>query len=93
MTTEIEERRKKILYRARYRGFREADFLFGGFATAHLSEMDDADMDEFEELLSMSDHDVYAWVTGKKDPPANVSGKIFNMLKAFDISALTKPRK
>ena len=49
----IEDRRKRLLYRAKYRGFREADFLFGGFAEAHLDSLSDKELDEFEELLSL----------------------------------------
>lgn len=93
MTDALSDRRKKILYRARYRGFREADFLFGGFAEAHLQDMSAAELDEFEALLTLSDHDVYAWVTGKADAPANVVGPVFERLKAFDVSRITRPRR
>ncbi len=93
MTDVLDDRRKKILYRARYRGFREADFLFGGFAAAHVATMNAAELDEFEALLTLSDHDVYAWVTGKADAPANIAGPVFERLKAFDVSAITKPRQ
>lgn len=88
----IEDRRKRLLYRAKYRGFREADFLFGGFAEAHLDSLSDKELDEFEELLSLSDHDVYAWVTGKAPTPANLAGTVFDRLCAFDVSKLTAPK-
>jgi len=32
MTDDIEARRKRAIYRANYRGFREADMMLGGFA-------------------------------------------------------------
>jgi len=88
----LAERRKRLLYRAKYRGFREADFLIGGFAAAHLGEMNEAELDEFEHLLGLSDHDLYAWATGKSVPPANVSGPVFQRLCAFDVAQLTAPR-
>ncbi|MBI1392489.1 MAG: succinate dehydrogenase assembly factor 2 [Alphaproteobacteria bacterium] len=92
MTCEIDDRRKRILYRARYRGFREADFLFGGFAEAFVGGMTVEELDEFEALLAMSDHDVYGWVTGEKVAPANVEGPMLDRMRAFDVSALTRPR-
>ncbi|MEM6414086.1 MAG: succinate dehydrogenase assembly factor 2 [Pseudomonadota bacterium] len=87
-----EHRRKRLLYRAKYRGFREADFLIGGFAADNIWDMTEAELDEFEELLAMSDHDLYNWASGRSEPPANVSGPVFKRLCAFDVSKLTAPK-
>ena len=88
----IENRRKRLMYRARYRGFKEADIFIGGFAEANLPQMTTAELDEFEALLALSDHDLYAWIKGDKTPPANVSGPVFEKLRAFDAAAITAPR-
>lgn len=79
-------RRKRILYQARHRGFKEADLLIGGFADAHLAEMSAADLDEFEALLMQSDHDLFAWIKGGVSAPDEVQGPVFERLCAFDIS-------
>ena len=81
----VEHRRKKLLYRATYRGFKEADILIGAFARAHLPEMDEAGLEEFEALLAMNDRDLYAWATGKAEPPANIKGPVLDQLCAFDL--------
>ncbi len=81
----VDKRRKKLLYRASYRGFKEADLLIGGFAKAHLGEMTDNDLDEFEALLTLNDRDLYAWATGKAEPPANLAGPVFAKLRTFDL--------
>ncbi len=86
MTDAVDNRRKKLLYRASYRGFKEADLLIGGFARAHLGAMSDDDLDEFEALLTLNDRDLYAWATGKKDPPRSVEGVVFNRLCAFKLN-------
>lgn len=88
MTSDIDIRRKKLLYIATYRGFKEADLLIGGFAKANLADMTEAELDEFEALLQINDRELYAWATGKAEPPANVSGPIFERLKQFDIVEL-----
>ena len=85
----IEERRKKLLYRATYRGFKEADLLIGGFATAHLESFGEAELDEFEVLLEVNDRELYDWATGKKEPPAEVRGPVFERLQAFDLQSAT----
>ena len=86
MTETIEIRRKRLLYQAHYRGFREADLLIGGFAKANLPVMNEAELDEFEALLKHSDREIYEWATGKREAPATVEGPIFDRLKAYDIA-------
>lgn len=89
MTTglSVNDRRKKLLYRASYRGFKEADILIGAFARAHLPTMSQSDLDEFEALLTLNDRDLYDWATGKEEPPANICGPVFERLRHFDLNA------
>lgn len=77
-------RRKKLLHRARYRGFKEADILVGGFAEEALPGMSADELDAFEAILSLNDHDIYAWVAGGQPPPANVDAGLIARMKAFD---------
>lgn len=86
MTDDLDARRRKLLYRASYRGFKEADLLVGGFAQAHLGAMDAAELDEFEALLNVNDRDLYDWSTGKGEPPANLDGPVFARLRAFRLT-------
>ena len=75
--------RKRLLYQAMHRGFKEADILLGGFAKEHLATMSDQHMTEFGALMEMPDHDIYAWIIGRIDVPANFNGEIMARLKAF----------
>lgn len=90
--TETQIRRKRLLYQAQHRGFKEADLIIGHFAAEALAGMSDMELDEFERLLAFSDHDLYAWITGDAEPPANVYGPVFTRLCAFDIAKITAPR-
>ncbi len=85
MGNERDTRRKKLLYRANYRGFKEADILIGTFARRFLDEMSDGELDEFEALLAVNDRDLYEWATGKREAPANVRGPVFDKLRSFDL--------
>lgn len=58
-----ENEKKKLLYRANYRGFKEADIMLGGFLKAHINELSDIELRQFEVLLEERDHDIYAWIT------------------------------
>ncbi|MEZ5892281.1 MAG: succinate dehydrogenase assembly factor 2 [Parvularculaceae bacterium] len=67
MTGDLDARRKRILYRASYRGFKEADLVIGGFAKAYIAELSEDDLDAFEALLEQNDRELYAWVRGEGD--------------------------
>ena len=85
----IEDRRKKLLYRATYRGFKEADLLIGGFAAAHIQDLSEPELDEFEALLGLGDRELYDWATGKAQPPARVLGPVFERLRRFKLQPST----
>lgn len=80
----VELRRKKLLHRARYRGFKEADILVGGFAEEALPAMNTAELDAFEQILSANDQEIYAWVTGNAAPPPDVDVGMIARMRAFD---------
>jgi antitoxin CptB len=77
-----ENRRKRLLFRAQRRGFKEVDLIFGAYAQDTLWSMDAAELDQFEALLTAPDQDVYAWLRGGAPVPADYDNKIFAGLKA-----------
>lgn len=84
---EQETRRKKLLHRARYRGFKEADILVGGFAEAAVGDMSAAELDAFERLLECADHDIYAWVFGGDAQPPEIDAGLIARMRAFNAVA------
>jgi antitoxin CptB len=83
MTTDSDARLKKLRFRAWRRGFREADLILGPFADKHVSAMSVAELDTFEVLLEVPDHDLYGWIVGTADTPAEFDHEIMNRIKAF----------
>ena len=65
----LDERRRRILFRAWRRGTREMDLVMGRFADAHLPTMSESELDAFELLLDVSDPQVLAWIMGGEAPP------------------------
>lgn len=92
MEQSLKIRRKQILYRAHYRGFREADLILGGFAKENVPTMSGEELSEFETLLALNDHDLYNWVLGKTEPPANLLGPVFERLRRYDVARRTAPK-
>jgi antitoxin CptB len=78
-----ENRRKKLLFRAQRRGFKEVDLIFGAWAERHLAGLNDLELDRFEALLLAPDQDVYDWLRGAKPVPAEHDNEIFAGLKAM----------
>lgn len=83
----LDERRRKLKFRAWRRGFREMDLLMGSFADAHLSGLSDDDVSEFERLLSTPDWEVYAWLIGQKPVPANFESSLLTRMMEFRYQA------
>ena len=78
-----ENRRKRLLFRAQRRGFKEVDLIFGAYADACLAGLDEAGLDQFEALLKAADQDVYAWLRGAADVPAEHDNPVFAGLKSI----------
>jgi antitoxin CptB len=78
-----ENRRKRLLFRAQRRGFKEVDLIFGAYADGHLAGLDEAGLDQFEALLQAPDQDVYAWLRGAAEVPAEYDNPVFAGLKTI----------
>ena len=76
-------RRKRLLFRAQRRGFKEVDLIFGAYADAHLAGLDGAGLDQFEALLAAPDQDVYAWLRGAVPVPGEHDNAVFAGLQAY----------
>jgi antitoxin CptB len=76
-----ENRRKRLLFRAQRRGFKEVDLIFGAYAQAELAGLDQAGLDMFEALLAAPDQDVYAWLRGAEPVPPEHDNSVFAGLK------------
>lgn len=86
----MDDRRKKLQFRAWRRGFREIDLILGGFADAHLAELDAGGVDAFERLLEAADQDVYEWITGQTPAPADYDTPTLALIRAFRFQ-ISKP--
>jgi antitoxin CptB len=79
----MDDRRKKLRFRAWRRGFREIDLILGGFADRRLAELDPAGLDAFERLLEAPDQEVYLWITGQAPAPPDYDTPTLALIRAF----------
>jgi antitoxin CptB len=73
----------RIIFRAWRRGFREADLILGPFADRYVREMNSDELETFESLLMQEDRDLYAWITGTTEPPAEFATSVLERLQLF----------
>ena len=83
--TDLETRRKRLLYRSIYRGNKENDILLGQFARAHIDSFDVSELDQYERLLEIGDNQIYDWVSGKEAVPAENDTPVLRKLLAFRV--------
>jgi antitoxin CptB len=80
-------RLKKLKFRAWHRGFREADLILGPFADSHVSELSAEELDVFEAILEVPDHDLYEWILERTPTPGEWDGSVMRRLKQFRYDA------
>lgn len=81
--TDLETRRKRLLWRASRRGIKEMDIIVGGFAEAHLGQLDSVALDAFERVLDIPDQDLLSYATGQSDIPAELRSPMLEDVLAF----------
>ena len=79
----LNDRRKRLLYRAWHRGMREMDLIMGRFADAAIAEMSEAELDAFEKLSDVPDPDLYNWIANNAAVPAPHDTALLAKLRAF----------
>ena len=78
--TELDKRRKQLLYRANHRGIKEMDIILGGFADQRIAGLDEAQLNELERLMELSDRQLLSWFTGELPVPAELSGTVVDAI-------------
>ena len=84
MIADIEQIKKKIIYRSNYRGTKEMDKLLGSFTNKYLNELDINDLKELLKLLEVDDNNLYNFYNGLKTDVEFENNKINNLFKNFE---------
>ena len=79
----LDERRRRLLYRAWHRGTREMDLIMGRFADAQIGALTDTEIGELEQLADVPDPELYAWLTGSRPVPDHYDLAVFRRLRDF----------
>ena len=83
MNADIEQIKKKIIYRSNYRGTKEMDKLLGAFTKKYLDQLNYEDLNELIILLEIDDNNLYNFYNGLDTNIEFEDNKITNLFKNF----------
>ena len=70
------DRLKRLKMRSWRRGTKEMDLILGPFADARMAGLSEHDLTIYERMLGENDQDLYRWVTGQAEAPAEIASMI-----------------
>ena len=83
MTINIDQLKKKIIYRSNYRGTKEMDKLLGTFTKKNINNLNNAELIDLEKLLNIDDKNLYNFYTGAETDFEIENNKVNLLFKNF----------
>ena len=81
----IDNLKKKILYRSEHRGTKEMDLLLGNFVKRYVNFLNERELYELESLLNIDDEVLYKWYLNKERTTLIPENSITKKLKEFKL--------
>ena len=85
MTNKLEILKKKIIYRASYRGTKEMDILLSNFVNKYINVLDESTLLELEIFLNFEDEAILKFYQQKLNVDNIDENKISKLFKEFKI--------
>ena len=83
MSINIEVLKKKIIYRAAYRGTKEMDSLLGSFIKKYVDKLNDDDLMCLSNLIDIDDENLYNYNQGQKTTIKFSNNKVNKLFRNF----------
>jgi len=81
----IDSIKKKIKYRAEYRGIKEMDLLLSGFVKKYIDIFNYEELVELDEILEKDDDIIFKWYSSANDSKYIPENKVSKLLKEFKL--------
>jgi len=82
-SSDLDPRRRRILFRCWHRGIREMDLVFGQFADNELPGLSEAELDELERIMAEEDNDLVRWILGTLPVPEHLNTPLYARIAAY----------
>ena len=83
MSLDIDELKKKIIYRSSYRGTKEMDILLSSFVKGIINNLDNDELENLFNLLNIDDDNLYKFKQGIKTEVQINENRISKMFKDY----------
>ena len=83
MDFNIDQLKKKIIYRSNYRGTKEMDKLLGAFTKKYINKLSTQDLLDLEKLLNIDDDNLYSFYNKLKTDFEFESNNINSLFRNF----------
>ena len=80
----IDDLKKKIIYRSNYRGTKEMDKLLGAFVKKYINDLSDDDLVKLEKLLDIDDSNLYNFLNGLETDFIFEKNNVTDLFRKFD---------
>ena len=80
----IDDLKKKIIYRSNYRGTKEMDKLLGAFVKKYINDLSHDDLVKLEKLLDIDDSNLYNFLNGLETDFIFEKNNVTDLFKNFD---------
>ncbi len=77
----LDNRRRRLIFRAQHRGTYENDLLIGDFVKAEIATMTLQDLSDLESLLELPDTDLSDWLTGRQPIPPHADTPMLRRIR------------
>ena len=81
----IDNLKKKILYRSEHRGTKEMDLLLSNFVKKYVNFLNKSELSELESLLNIDDEVLYKWYLNNEKTRLVPENRITKKLKEFKL--------
>ena len=81
MNNDIENLKKRLIYRSQYRGTKEMDKLMGSFVQYNIEKLNLLQLNELEDFLNIDDETLYKLYTNKMFTIKNINKDLINLYK------------
>ena len=82
MNYDIENLKKRLIYRSQYRGTKEMDKLIGSFVKSNINNFDLNQLQELEKFLSIDDDTLYKFYNNQIDNLKDISQEFIRLYKS-----------
>jgi antitoxin CptB len=78
----LDNRRRRLIFRAQHRGTFENDLLLGDFVKQEIATLTPQQLTDLESILDLPDPDLANWLTGRQPIPPHADTPMLQRIRA-----------